>query len=285
MDPINWQIGAVKIVKIVEHEIPLPLDGLLPQAPSDAVARFGWLAPDFMDDAGPETNVARMSIHGLLVDTGAHRILVDTCIGEMRQGLQVPPLPSTFLDRLGEAGYTVEDVDTVVCTHLHFDHVGWNTRLVDGRWVVTFPNARYLFARTEWEHWASHGSDYCNVADTVRPVIEAGAADLVEVDHRICDQVRLVPTPGHTPGHVSVVVQSGGQQAVITGDMSHHPVQFALPDLPMPADSDTPTAIATRRRFLEERTQDGALVIGTHFAGRTAGRVRQDGDGWRFDKP
>jgi glyoxylase-like metal-dependent hydrolase (beta-lactamase superfamily II) len=281
MHMMNWKVGAVRIIKIAEHEIPIPLDGLLPQAPKDALTRFPWLAPDFMDDDGN----ARMSIHGLLVDTGSRRILVDTCVGEMRQGVQVPPMPSGFLDRLGEAGYTVEDVDTVVCTHLHFDHVGWNTRPLDDRWVVTFGNARYLFARTEWAHWASHHSDYSNIADTVRPVIEAGAADLVEVDHRICEEVRLVPAPGHTPGHVCVVVESGDDRAVITGDMSHHPVQFALPDLPMPADSDPPTALATRRRFLEDRTGDGALVIGTHFAGRTAGRVRPDGDGWRFDEP
>ena len=279
MDQMEWKVGAVRIIKIVEHEIPMPLDGLLPEAPPDALARFPWLAPDFMDDNGN----ARMSIHGLLVDTGTRRILVDTCVGEMREGLHLPPLPSAFLDRLGEAGYTVEDVDTVVCTHLHYDHVGWNTRLVDGEWVVTFPNARYLIARTEWEHWESHHSDYSNVNDTVRPVIEARAADLVEVDHRICDQVHLIPTPGHTPGHVCVVVESGGERAVITGDMSHHPVQFAVPDLSMPSDSDPPTAVATRRRFLDEHTKDGALVIGTHFAGRTAGRVRPDGDGWRLD--
>ena len=205
-----------------------------------------------------------------VVDTGTRRILVDTCVGDMREGLHLPPLPSAFLDRLDEAGYSVEDIDTVVCTHLHFDHVGWNTRLVDGEWVVTFPNARYLFGRPEWEHWATHG-DYCNVNDTVRPVIEAGAVDLVEVDHRICDEVRLVPTPGHTPGHVSVVVESGGERAVITGDMAHHPVQFAVPDLPMPADSDTPTAVVTRRRFLQEHAS-GRRARHRHPLRRTHGR-------------
>src|ERR1700738_5643463 len=120
MDLINWQVGSVTIFKIVEHEIPMPLDGLLPQAPPDAVARFPWLAPDFMDDDGN----ARMSIHGLLVDTGTRRILVDTCVGEMREGLHLPPLPSAFLDRLGEAGYTVDDVDTGGCTPLHFRPLG-----------------------------------------------------------------------------------------------------------------------------------------------------------------
>jgi len=278
---MEWKIGDVRIVKVLEHELPVPLDGLLQEVPPDPVGTYPWLAPDFVDDDGN----ARLSIHGLVIDTGDRRILVDTCAGDMREGVQLPPLPSGFLDRLAEAGYAVEDIDTVVCTHLHFDHVGWNTRLVDGEWAVTFPNARYLFARTEWEHWSTHDSDYGNFADTVRPVIDAGAADLVETDHHLCDEVRLTPTPGHTPGHVSVVVENGGERAVITGDMSHHPLQFAMPELPMPADSDTPAAVATRRRFLAERTEDGALVIGTHFGGRTAGRVSADGGSWRFDEP
>jgi glyoxylase-like metal-dependent hydrolase (beta-lactamase superfamily II) len=194
----------------------------------------------------------------------------------------MPAMPSTFPEAMAEAGYPLEVIDTVVCTHLHFDHVGWNTRLVDGQWVVTFPNARYLFGRVEWEHWSSTEGDYSNVADTVRPVVDAGAADLVEVDHVLCPEVRLVPTPGHTPGHVSVVVESGGERAVITGDMAHHPVQFAEPELAAPADSDSAAAARTRRTFLGERAADGALVIGTHFGGPTAGRVVADGDTWRL---
>ena len=194
----------------------------------------------------------------------------------------MPALPSGFLETLAAAGYGVEDIDTVVCTHLHFDHVGWNTRLVDGEWVVTFPQARYLFGRVEWEHWSVTEGDYSNVADTVRPVVAGGAADLIEVDHRVCDEVRLVPTPGHTPGHVSVVVESEGLRAVITGDMAHHPIQFAEPDIAAPADSDSAMAAKTRRMFLADRQDDGALVIGTHFGGPTAGRVVADGDTWRL---
>lgn len=276
---MEWQVGRVRIVKVVEHELALPLAGLLTDPPPDAGARFPWLRPDFLTDDGD----ARLSIHGLVVDTGDRRILVDTCVGDQRDGLVMPPTSSDFLDRLREAGYGVEDIDTVLCTHLHFDHVGWNTRRVDGRWVVTFPSARYLFARVEWEHWSVTGSDYSNVEDTVRPVVDAGQVDLVETDHRVCAEVRLVPTPGHTPGHVSVVVESEGERAVITGDLAHHPVQFAVPGVGMPADSDGPRAAATRRAFLAERAGDHALVIGTHFGGRSAGRVVVDGDGWRLD--
>jgi glyoxylase-like metal-dependent hydrolase (beta-lactamase superfamily II) len=274
----TWTIGNVTITKVLEHELPVPLEGLLNGIPLDALERNSWLRPDFVDDDGN----ARLSIHGLVVDTGERKILVDTCAGHLREGMQLPPLPSGFLDGLVDAGYKPDDIDTVVCTHLHFDHVGWNTHLVDGEWVVTFPSARYLFGRLEWEHWSVQDGDYNNVADTVRPVLAAGAADLVESDHVVCPEVRLIPTPGHTPGHVSVLIESEGERAVITGDLAHHPLQFALPDLGMSADSDTPAAVATRRRFLAERQADGALVIGTHFGGRTAGYVTADGDGWRI---
>ena len=271
---VEWMIGDVRIVKVVEREFPVPLSGMLHDLPDGAVDRHPWLKPHFVTADGD----ARLSIHGLVVDTGDRRMLVDTCVGE-HQMPALPPTDSPFLDRLADAGYGVEDIDTVICTHLHFDHVGWNTRLVDGEWVVTFPRARYLFARPEWEHWSVTEHDYTNVGETVRPVLDAGQADLVAVDERISDQVRLVPTPGHTPGHVSVVVESDGERAVITGDMAHHPIQFAEPGLSMTADSDRAQSAATRREFLAERAADGALVIGTHFAGATAGRIVADGDG------
>lgn len=276
---MQWTVGDVRITKVLEHELPIPMNGLLVDVDDEIVERHrSWLVPSFLTDDGS----ARLSIHGLVIDTGERRILVDTCAGHLREGLALPPMPSPFLDGLAAAGYAVEDIDTVVCTHLHFDHVGWNTRLVDGAWQVTFPDARYLFGRVEWEHWSVTDDDYINVADTVRPVLDAGQADLVEVDHRVCDEVRLVPTPGHTPGHVSVVIESDGERAVITGDMAHHPIQFAVPDIAAPADTDSALAAKTRRLFLADRVDDGALVIGTHFGGPTAGRVVADGDTWRL---
>jgi len=275
---MEWIVGDVRVVKVVEQVLPVPMNGLLRNVADGAADRNAWLRPHFVTPEGD----AVLSIHGLVVDTGERRILVDTCVGEHRTGL-LPPADRPFLDVLAEAGYGVEDIDTVVCTHLHFDHVGWNTRLVDGEWVVTFPAARYLFGRTEWEHWSVTEGAYMNVGDTVRPVVDAGQADLVDADHRVCEQVRLVPTPGHTPGHVSVVVESGDDRAVITGDLAHHPIQIAEPDLASAGDSDAAQAAATRRTFLADRAADGALVIGTHFAGPTAGRVTPDGDGWALD--
>jgi glyoxylase-like metal-dependent hydrolase (beta-lactamase superfamily II) len=251
---------------------------LLSDPPADLAERHPWLYPHFVTEDGD----ARTSIHGLVVDTGSRRILVDTCIGSMRDMSSVPLSPSGFLDALAAADYGLEDIDTVLCTHLHFDHVGWNTRLVDGEWQVTFPRARYLFSRVEWEHWQTASSQLVNLAHTIEPVVAAGRADFVDGRDQVCDEVRLEPTPGHTPGHVSVVIESGGERAVITGDLVHHPVQFAEPQLGSPADSDRAEAIHTRRRFREQRGSDRALVIGTHFPGPTGGRIFSDGDDWRF---
>lgn len=194
-----------------------------------------------------------------------------------------------FLADLAAAGFPREDVDTVICTHLHFDHVGWNTMLVDGEWVPTFPNARYVLCRDEWAHWSSStpkgagGSGYAaTLDDAVRPVIDAGLADLVAPDHQVTDEIRLESTPGHTPGHVAVHVESGGEHALITGDLAHHPVQFAEPDWFADPDTDREQSAATRRRLVDEYADTGVLVIGTHFGPPCAGYLVRDGNGYRF---
>jgi glyoxylase-like metal-dependent hydrolase (beta-lactamase superfamily II) len=230
----SWEIGAVRVTKVVEHVMQVPLNGLLVEPPAGATKRHPWLLPDYATD----DDVAVLSIHGFVVDTGERRILVDTCIGNLRDDLPFPPAISGFCDALDAAGYPPEAIDTVVCTHLHFDHVGWNTRLVDGRWTPTFPNARYLIGRVEWAHWSTASGDYVNVNDTVRPILDAGLGDLVETDHQVCAEVRLSPAPGHTPGQVCVIIEDGDQRAVITGDLAHHPLQFAEPEIAAAADTD-----------------------------------------------
>jgi glyoxylase-like metal-dependent hydrolase (beta-lactamase superfamily II) len=156
---------------------------------------------------------------------------------------------------------------------------------VDGRWVPTFRNARYLLGRTEWEHWSREDDADTRqiLGDSVRPVFDAGQVDLVESDHRLCDEIRLEPTPGHTPGHVSVRIASRGEEAVITGDLMHHPCQIARPDWCAVVDSDRDQALETRRSFLARYADTPTLVIGTHFAGPTAGHLVRDGDAYRLD--
>jgi glyoxylase-like metal-dependent hydrolase (beta-lactamase superfamily II) len=190
-----------------------------------------------------------------------------------------------FLADLEKAGFARDSIDRVLCTHLHVDHVGWNTMLVDGKWKPTFPRALYLIGRKEWEHWskASEPDTRELLDDSVRPVFDAGLAELVESDACITDEIRLEPTPGHTPGHHSVRISSRGQEAVITGDLMHHPVQMAHPEWGSHFDSDFNEAIATRRAFLERYGDQPILVLGTHFATPSAGRIVRDGNAWRLE--
>jgi glyoxylase-like metal-dependent hydrolase (beta-lactamase superfamily II) len=283
---LSWTVGAVKITRIVEMEMPIAHDPerpFLAEATPEALRLSPWLYPDFVDDQ----DRMLLSIHALLVEAPGLRLVVDTCIGndKPRAFLGKRPLATPFLDHLAAAGWARESVDAVVCTHLHVDHVGWNTMLEDGHWVPTFPKARYLIGKHELEHWNAQedAEQQTILSDSVRPILDAGLAELVEMDHRVSPEIRLTPTPGHTPGHVSVMIESEGQSAVITGDMTHHPCQLAHPDWSPPFDSDPKAAAAMRGRLFADWADRQILVIGTHYAGPTAGRIQRDGAAFRFE--
>ncbi|MEY2958867.1 MAG: hypothetical protein RLZZ01_1435, partial [Actinomycetota bacterium] len=179
----------------------------------------------------------------------------------------------------------LEAVDVVVCTHLHFDHVGWNTRRdqTTGLLVPTFPNARYLVSRAEYE--SDH--DHHGVGEvSVAPLVAAGRLDPVDADHRIDEHVRLVPTHGHSPGHVSVLVESNGERALITGDIVHTPIQFVRSDITADRFDDDPVAATvTRRRVIDEFADGSTIVLGTHFPPPTAGRMHRSDDGTTSFEP
>ena len=222
-----------------------------------------------------------------LVEAPGLRLVVDTCVGndKPRHALGGNALATPFLQHMADAGWTRDSVDTVVCTHLHVDHVGWNTMLEDGKWVPTFPKAKYLFGKTELAHWNAHGDeeDKTILSDSVQPILDAGLAQMVDLDHRISPEVRLIPTTGHTPGHVSVLIESEGQTAVITGDMTHHPYQLAEPHASSSFDVDRDASSATREKMFAEWADSQILVIGTHYAAPTAGRIQRDGAAFRFE--
>lgn len=281
----SWQVGAVTITKIVEAESPIPLTLMLPKATAEELAAIDWIGP-FVDARGRLV----LSVHGLVVKTPERTIMVDTCVGNDRQGRGVPTwngLQTRFLEDFRAAGFRPEAVDTVLCTHLHSDHVGWNTHLVDGTWVPTFPNARYLLERGEYEHWRADGEPGTEamLADSITPVRDAGLLELIDVGagYRVCDEIELIPTPGHTPGHVSVRIVSEGEQALITGDFMHHPSQIARPDWSASSDFDAVLGEKSRRATLDACCEAGALVIGTHFPGPTAGRLRRVGGTYAFE--
>jgi glyoxylase-like metal-dependent hydrolase (beta-lactamase superfamily II) len=277
----QWQIGDVRVTRVVEQVAPLPPEGLIDHVDPDRLASYAsWLRPHFINDEGQ----ILLSIHALVVESAGKRIVVDTCMGNDRPlPMDLGELQTDFLPEL-EQVVKREEVDFVMCTHLHFDHVGWNTMKVGDAFVPTFPNARYLFGRREYDHWTSGVEDENIVLDYgVTPVVEAGLHELVEDDHAITDEVSLEPTPGHTPGHVSVRIESRGERAVITGDMVHHPVQLAEPTWSSHPDTQRELATQTRRDFVERYGDTDVLVIGTHFAGPTAGHIKRVGSSCRFE--
>jgi glyoxylase-like metal-dependent hydrolase (beta-lactamase superfamily II) len=262
-------------------DLPVPATAIA-QATPEALRKSAWLYPHFVSDDDATLN---LSIHALLVEAPGLKLVVDTCIGNdrPREITGDVPLSTPFLRHLGEAGWSRDAVDAVICTHLHTDHVGWNTMLEDGAWVPTFPKARYLLGRQEYEFWRVHedAEQQTMMGDSVQPIFDAGLAELVELDHVISPEIRLTPSIGHTPGHVSVIIESEGGRAVITGDMLHHPCQMAHPDWSL-GDDDPKAAAITRSRLFAEWADQPTFVIGTHFAAPTAGRVVRDGAAFRF---
>lgn len=281
----TWQVGDVRITRIKELEFPI-IHGegsILPDASAAALQEIPWLQPHFVNDQWQML----LSIHALLVVTPKIRLVVDTCIGndKPRAFIDNKALQTRFLERFLQSGYNREQVSHVVCTHLHVDHVGWNTMLQDDRWLPTFPNARYLLGKQEYAFWSKHQDpgQQTIMADSIQPVFDAGLVDLVDMDHKLCEEIDLVPTPGHTPGHVSVRIRSQGRQAIITGDCIHHPAQMARPHWCVRFDQDQKAAASMRKQLLAAWADHDTLVIGTHFAAPTAGYVKSDGSAYRFN--
>jgi glyoxylase-like metal-dependent hydrolase (beta-lactamase superfamily II) len=282
----HWRIGDVEIARIVEvNGWEDDITMLLPDASPEFVQGFPWLVPHFATPAGKMI----ISFQCFVLRSQGRVAMIDTCIGNdrKREFDVFTNMQTSFMEDLTTAGFPADEVTDVLCTHLHFDHVGWNTRLVDGRWVPTFPQARYLFGRREWEHWKflndTHGyHDLNHMEDAVLPIIDAGLAEFIEPDFQLTDEVTLLPTPGHTPGHVSVLIRSRGQSAVITGDMMHNPIQIAVPATEARFDMDKPQAARTRCEFVERFNNSGTLVIGSHFADPSAGHIVSDGKAWKL---
>jgi glyoxylase-like metal-dependent hydrolase (beta-lactamase superfamily II) len=286
---MKWEIGDIKVTRIQEIVFP-EFSDVIPAATPDVVKQIKWLFPHFVTEDGHLS----LSIHSLIVETPTHKLVVDTCIGDGRDRMPMEAmhmLSTNYMRDMQAEGYQPEDMDFVLCTHLHVDHVGWNTRLVDGKWVPTFPNAKYIMGKKDLDFWGSIDAetdiDFMQVQrqvfeDSLVPVINAGLAQPVVAPEIICEGVRLISTPGHTPGHVSVVLESEGQTGLITGDFIHHPIQFHDPALVSPFDVDNEIAIQTRRRMFGEYADTPTLIIGTHFAGPTAGTLITENGTYRL---
>ncbi len=283
--------GDVTVDRIVELEAPGFHPGyFLPDATDEAIAaQHDWLLPHFLHEAS-----GRMiqSVHAYVIRTGHHTILVDTCIGNDKPRASTPPwnnLQTPWLDDLAAIGATPEDVDFVMCTHLHEDHVGWNTQLLDGRWVPTFPYAKYISEKHEYEHWSTADDDMGGAGsndgcfeDSVLPVMAAGQAVLVDGDHALDDQMWLNPTPGHSPGHVCMNLSAGGRNAVFSGDLLHHAVQVAHPEWNSRFCWDGKMSRASRRKFVKQNAGTDTLILAAHFPSPTAGTIVSNGPRCKF---
>ncbi len=282
------KIGDVTITSIIERDGPWrkPED-MFPTY--DPVQGKGFLAD--MDPVVFDPASGRMVItyQTFVVRTPKHTVLIDTCTGEDKgfpPPMDFPKKP--WLDNFAAAGLSFEDITHVFCTHLHIDHTGWNTMLRNGRWVPTFPNAKYIFHKGEYAHWEAMAKQGANPPGNVwtyncRPIVEAGQALLVDDTYQLDDTFSLTPTPGHSPHHCCVDIRSKGQHAVVTGDMMHHALQCREPSWSTIFDTDKEMAAQSRRRFLGQVADTSTLVLPIHFPNPTVGRVAGDGDRFRYN--
>jgi glyoxylase-like metal-dependent hydrolase (beta-lactamase superfamily II) len=279
----RWQIGDVKVTSIMESADSIPWAPLFPAEAAGHYKKYDWLVPKFITPAGEII----LAVQAFVREVGNHKIVIDTCVGNDRARAlpQCDHLQTAFLEDFRSAGLDPNSITTVLCTHLHFDHVGWNTRLENGRWVPTFPKARYLFGRKEWAYWQGvlkeKTEDVQHILDSVQPVIDAGLVQFVDTSHRLTDGIWLEPSHGHTPGHVSVRVSSRGDEAIISGDVFHSPIQFPEPELCSAACVDKEMSRQTRRDFIARYGNRPVRFFAIHF-NDPVGRVVSDAHGCRF---
>lgn len=277
----HWKIGDVEVARIVEvnafeDNMWMLLDG----ATEEFVQQYKWMVPHFATPSGKMI----ISFQCFVLRSKGRTVMIDTCIGadRKREFDVFCNLKTTFLEDLEAAGFPAKSVTDVICTHLHFDHVGWNTQLVDGKWVPTFPTARYYFGKKEYDHWlhlreTGGYHSFEHLEDAVNPIIEANLATFVDPENfRLTEEVSLFPTPGHTPGHCSVLIESQGKKAVITGDMMHHPIQLTDPTRPGRFDMDKEQGGRTRKAFIDRFADRDVLIIGSHFNEPTSGWIVRD---------
>ena len=279
----QWKIGAITITSVVEDEIHhIPVELFFPTVTADDVMRQEWLVPDYADGKGR----IGQRVQAFVVEVHGRVVVVDPCVGNFKK--RALPFWNEqewpFFERFTDAGFDASVVDTVVHTHLHADHVGWDTHLRDGVWQPTFTSARHCYTQRELEWCRAGGNPGIDGVydDSIAPIFAAGLGEIVAEDADLDDGLRLEPTTGHTPGHVSLWIESQGEHALITGDFLHHPMQCEVPEWEENGDEDVEMARATRRRMLARAAENNALFLGTHFPTQPAGRVVANGDAFRF---
>ena len=282
------KLGDATIARVLELNTPdfEPL-GFFPETTeADWTPHLDWLKPRYMD---PVSGNLYFPMQSYVIRTGHHNILVDGCVGNHKERPHRPrwhqKSDTAYLDGLAALGLRPEDIDYVMCTHMHVDHVGWNTQLIDGRWVPTFPNAKYLFSKKEYEYWLAESKKETlhHFEDSVLPIVQANRAQMITSDHALDDEIWLEPTPGHTPDHYAVRLQSAGSKAVFSGDLMHSPIQCRHPEWRARPDYDPQQARETRKAFMEKYVETDVLIVTAHFPLPSAGRFVRHGDAFMFE--
>ncbi len=287
--------GSTEVHKLVEIEtLEQESDWLFSNVTREIVDEHRhWLGPHLVL---PGSYRLLMSFHSFVIRTPTLNILVDTCNGNHKQRPSMPDwhmLGTPYLARLAAIGLQPDDIDIVMCTHLHADHVGWNTRLDNGRWVPTFPRARYMMSRAEYRHYEglhragpAQPINRGSFVDSVLPIIESGQSLLVDagdtIDEQLTGEIALEAAPGHSPAGLNLLLNSGNRRACFCGDVIHHPIQCSVPELSNRADANPEQGVATRKRVLERSAEDGLILMTGHFPEPTMGRAIRHGDAYRF---
>jgi glyoxylase-like metal-dependent hydrolase (beta-lactamase superfamily II) len=282
---LKFTAGDLTIHRIIEQETTFlsALEMLPTLTPEVLAENRAWMQAANALDA---KDVLVLCFQSYIVQTPHHTILIDSCIGNDKPRPNRPKwnmkTDDTYMRALSAASLSVGDIDYVMCTHLHVDHVGWNTRLENGRWVPTFPKARYVFGKTEFDYWTGQHAKtpVPPIEDSVMPIVEARRHEVVGNDYQIGDHVRILPTPGHTPGHSAFVLGRGRDDAVFSGDLIHSPLQARYPEMSMKFDVDQAEAAKTRRSFLERFCDTDTLCCTAHFPSPSVGKIRRKGNGF-----
>jgi glyoxylase-like metal-dependent hydrolase (beta-lactamase superfamily II) len=284
---LTFKVGDATIHRIIEMECGFtPALEFLPNLTKEQLdENRSWLSPAALD---ANDNLV-LCFQSYLVQIAGQNILVDSCVGNDKDRAARPlwhrKKDNAFMSGLKRAGIGPDDIDYVMCTHLHVDHVGWNTKLENGRWVPTFPKARYLFAKTELDFWLAENAkaEVAPIADSVVPIVEAKACDIITSDYSLNDLVSVFPSPGHTIDHYGVKVGKPGADAVFTGDLIHSPLQARYPDLTMRVDYNPAQGAASRRKFLETYCDTNTVCCFAHFPSPSKGYVKRWGDGFKCE--
>ena len=284
--PISQQtIGAARVTRVEEMAGPgFRLSTIFPDWDGAVFEEHkDWLVPTYVN---PAKMTALLNMHSWIVEHNGLTVLIDTCVGNDKDRMPAENWTNNqgpYLQRLAEAGFQPEDIDMVMCTHLHVDHVGWNTKLLDGRWVPTFPNAKYLFSRADFEHYQDHAvedMDRLSFVDSVLPIVEHGLAEMTEGDHLLAEGLLLEPAPGHTPGHITLKLESEAEAAIFTGDILHHPLQVYHPEWNSRFCLLPDEARTSRRRVLDYCADRGALLMPAHFGAPHCCHIARAGEAY-----